>query len=124
MKNLHFLGHLEGEKKEKYLKEAKILVNTSIHEALPVSFLEAFSYNVCVVSNQNPDNLVSRFGGYVGPSLGDGWDDVCKYISAIKNIMSNENIRINMAREAKKYVTSNHSHEEFLKIFNNVILDL
>ena len=33
--NLHFVGHVEGEEKMKYIREAKILVNTSIHEALP-----------------------------------------------------------------------------------------
>lgn len=43
--NLSFVGHVEGEEKIKYLKEAKILVNTSIHEALPISFLEALSIN-------------------------------------------------------------------------------
>lgn len=119
--NLHFLGHLDGEEKAEQLSRAKILVNTSIHEALPVSFLEAFAYGVTVISNQNPDGLVEKYGRYVGPSLGDGWDDVDKFVKEIDYIMHNEEMRLNLAKAAIEYVESVHSFENFRKIFYNLI---
>ena len=58
--NLHFTGHVEGEEKMKYIREAKILVNTSIHEALPITFLEALAYGTLLVSCRNPEDLTSN----------------------------------------------------------------
>jgi glycosyltransferase involved in cell wall biosynthesis len=76
IENLHFAGHVDGAEKEQYLKDAKILVNTSIHEALPISFLEALSFGTLLVSNRNPEALTEKFGIHVGDVLGDGFDKV------------------------------------------------
>lgn len=119
--NLHFLGHLDGEEKALQLSKAKILINTSIHEALPVSFLEAFSYGVTVISNQNPDGLVEKYGRYVGTSLGDGWDDVDKFIKEINYIMNHENERKKLAEAASEYVNTVHSFENFRNIFYKLV---
>lgn len=124
IKNLKFLGHIDGKEKKEQLKKAKILVNTSIHEALPVSFLEAFVYGITVVSNQNPDNLVEKYGKYIGSSLGDGIKDVDKFVSAISFLMNNEELRGKLADEAKIYVRNVHGHENFRKLFMNYIKEL
>lgn len=121
VKNLHFLGHLEGKEKAEQLIKAKLLVNTSIHEALPVSFLEAFAYGVPVVSNQNPDNLVGKYGWYTGKILGDGWDGVDKFVDGITYLMTHEEERKSLAIKAKNYVESVHSIENFQKILKTVI---
>ena len=39
--NVKLLGHLDGEQKFQFLSSAWVLVNTSIHEALATSFLDA-----------------------------------------------------------------------------------
>jgi hypothetical protein len=62
------------------------LINTSIHEALPVSFLEALSYGVCLVSNRNPDSLTEKFGIWTGDVLGNGFDKVDLYVDAVNSI--------------------------------------
>ena len=77
-----------GDEKIQYLKDAKILVNTSIHEALPVSFLEALSYGTLLISNRNPDDLTSKFGIWTGDVLGDGFDKVGLYVNAIRELMT------------------------------------
>lgn len=118
--NLHFLGHCEGSKKTEQLSKAKILINTSIHEALPVSFLEAFSHEVSVVSNQNPDGLVERFGIFIGSSHGDGWHDIPKFIEAVSYLMEHESERKLKARQSKNYVKSVHSFHNFRKIFDEL----
>lgn len=79
----------------KYIREAKILVNTSIHEALPITFLEALAYGTLLVSCRNPEDLTSKFGRYTGPVLGDGFDKVPLFTSAIEELIENEGLRKN-----------------------------
>ena len=112
IKNLHF-GHVDGIEKENFLKDAKILVNTSIHEALPISFLEALSYGTLLVSNRNPENLTERFGYYVGDVLGDGFEKVDDYIFGIHQLLEDEMKRESLAQEAINYVKSNHNINDF-----------
>lgn len=113
IKNLHFAGHVDGIEKENFLKDAKILVNTSIHEALPISFLEALSYGTLLVSNRNPENLTKKFGYYVGDVLGDGFEKVDDYIFGIQQLLQDEMKRESLAQEAINYVKSNHNINDF-----------
>lgn len=62
IKNLEFKGWSFGEEKNKILEKSWILVNTSIHECLPVSFLEALSYKCAILSCQDPDKITSMYG--------------------------------------------------------------
>ena len=65
IRNLKILGFVSDEKKFGILEKSWILVNTSIREALPITFLEAAAYKTAILSCLNPDNFVSRFGLYV-----------------------------------------------------------
>lgn len=121
--NLHFAGHVDGIEKENYLKEAKILINTSIHEALPVSFLEALAYGTVLVSNRNPENLTSKFGIYVGEVLGDGFDKVNLYVNAVKELMTDDKRRKELAASAIEYVRNIHNTEKFITDLRNVIFE-
>ncbi|MEM7819946.1 MAG: glycosyltransferase family 4 protein [Candidatus Aenigmatarchaeota archaeon] len=62
IKNLKFMGWCFGKEKNQILEKSWILINTSIHECLPVSFLEALSYKCAILSCQNPDNLTEKYG--------------------------------------------------------------
>jgi len=106
--NLFFHGHVEGEQKQSLLRDAKVLVNTSIHEALPVSFLEALSCGVLIVSNRNPDSLAARFGVWVGEVLGDGIESAPRFASAICTLLSDEATRRKLSEEAVAYVRRQH----------------
>jgi len=120
--NLHFAGHVDGKIKETYLKEAKILVNTSIHEALPVSFLEALAYGTVLVSNRNPENLTSQFGVWVGEVLGDGFDYVELYVKAIIELMGNDQKRRQLAENGLNYVKEVHNVSRFVHDMRDVII--
>lgn len=122
--NLHFAGHVDGEEKNQFLKEAKILVNTSIHEALPVSFLEALSYGTLLVSNQNPEDLTAKFGIHTGTILGDGFDQVDKYADAIRSLMTNEPLRIKLANEGIQYIKERHNMSKFIKDMTTILKDI
>ncbi|MGX2950934.1 glycosyltransferase family 4 protein [Ursidibacter sp. B-7004-1] len=119
--NLHFVGHVDGIEKEKYLKDAKILVNTSIHEALPISFLEALSYGTLLVSNRDPENLTSQFGIFTGDVLGDGFDKVDLFVDGIKQIMNNDALRREKGRKAIEYIKTVHNIDNFITDLRNVL---
>lgn len=119
--NLHFEGHVDGEKKEAFLREAKILVNTSIHEALPISFLEALSYGTLLVSNRNPEDLTSKFGIYVGDVLGDGFDKVDLFVEAIESLMRDEAKRVTLSKQAIQYIKDYHSVKDFVENLRKII---
>ena len=71
LSNLKMLGTVDGEKKWKALGESWGMINTSIHEGLPVTFLESLCMGKPIISCLNPDELVSRFGYYTGDILGE-----------------------------------------------------
>lgn len=119
--NLHFVGHVDGEEKIAFLKRAKILINTSIHEALPISFLEALSYGTVLVSNRNPENLAGKFGIHVGDVLGDGFDKVELYSNAVRQLMLNDSLRNELAVQAIEYVKKIHNVEDFVNNTRSII---
>lgn len=122
--NLHFVGHVEGEEKNSYLRDAKLLVNTSIHEALPVSFLEALSYGTLLVSCRNPDNLTSRFGEFTGTVLGDGFDKVPLFVEAIQRLMTDEPRRLALASQAVDYIRTQHNLDRFRTTLKSKLMEL
>jgi len=122
--NLHFMGHLEGEKKEKLLKESRILLNTSIWEGIPISWLECLQYGTLPVSCLDNESLSSRFGAFVGEILGDGSEDVEKFIPSIKVLMENDSLYIKNANAAIKYIRKTHNIKTFQKNLKSVLLKL
>ena len=113
--NLHFVGHLEGEEKFRRIREAKVLINTSIHEALPVTFLEALACGTLLVSCQDPDGMTSRFGIYTGPVLGDGFDKVDLFVDAVRTLIGDEARRKELSVAACEYVKTVHGVGEFIR---------
>lgn len=122
LKNCHFLGHVENEAKAKILSESKLLINTSIHEAVPVSFLEALSYGMRIVSSRNPDNITSDFGYYTGQVNGDGWDKIDLFVAGIQKLMEDENW-LSESLKARAYIQSNHTIEGCRQKLREIILN-
>lgn len=121
LKNCHFAGHIEGNEKANLLRDSKILINSSIHEAIPISFLEAMSYGMLLVSNRNPDDLTSQFGIGVKQINGDGYDSVDSFVEAIENIMLHPEIYVQKALEARAYIQSHHSIDKFIGELRSLI---
>jgi glycosyltransferase involved in cell wall biosynthesis len=74
--NLELPGFLVGEDKARVLDESWVLVNTSVHECLPVSFLEAAAHRCAILSPHDPDGLATRFGYHAAAgnyTEGLGW---------------------------------------------------
>jgi glycosyltransferase involved in cell wall biosynthesis len=118
--NVRLLGHVDGEEKAKLLASAWALVNTSIHEALAVSFLEALASETPIISCQNPEDLVSRFGIYVGRWAGDGLAGLSKFVEALERLLQETALRVSLGKQGRAWVEETHSPALFLQAFRSL----
>ncbi len=121
--NLHFLGHVDGEKKEKLIRESRLLLNTSIWEGIPISWLECLQYGTPVVSCIDNERLASRFGAYVGNINGDGFDSVDLFVPEIRKLMEDDELYAKKAAAAIKYVRETHNIGRFRKDVRSVLAE-
>lgn len=92
--NLRLTGFVSEQEKSRILERSWALVNTSVREALPVSFLEALAHETLLISGENPDYLTQAYG-YVVHS-----DD---YIKSIELMIGDED-RLETGRRGRKHV--------------------
>ncbi|MFP3951179.1 MAG: glycosyltransferase family 4 protein [Candidatus Bathyarchaeia archaeon] len=60
--NLELTGFKRGREKIGILEDSWILVNTSVSECLPISFLEAAAQGCAILSLHDPDDFATKFG--------------------------------------------------------------
>lgn len=78
--NLELKGFQEIDEVKRYLLNCKMLINTSLHEGFPNTFLQAWSQGVPVLSFCDPDDLIkTKRLGLVATTL----DDMAKKIKLI-----------------------------------------
>ena len=124
IRNLHFTGHVDGNVKNHHIKTAKLVLNTSIWEGIPVSWLEALSYGTLIVSAFDRDRIVDRFGTFVGEVMGDGTDEASleKLRTAVEYWMTHDGERNAIAQKAIGFVHSRHSIPAFVTNMRTAIL--
>ena len=66
-------------------------------------------------------SLTQKYGRYIGQSLGDGWAEVNLFVKEIDYLMSNDSIRIKLAKNAREYVETTHSFKNSKKILDNIL---
>lgn len=117
IKNLKFIGVVDGADKERLFRECWGFLNTSVHEGLPVTFQEAFSYGKTVISSVNPEGLVEKYGYYTGDIVGEGLDDAAlqKFSVLIHRVLTQQKERLDKGVVARKYIQQVHSFETFEK---------
>lgn len=116
-KNIKMMGHIDGEEKISILSSAWILVNTSIHEGLAISFLESLMCETPILSCVDSENIVSRYGIYVGRWDGTGRDALPKFIDSLQRLLKDNNLRYSLASAGKKWVKETHTKGRFLESF-------
>ncbi len=121
IKNLHFVGHVDGAEKVKLISESRVLCSTAVWEGIPISWLEALSYGTLLVSDLERENLATRFGKFVGEIAGDGFDGVDKFIPAIRELMENDELYGEKAIEAIEYIRKVHNIPRFIRDMKDVI---
>jgi glycosyltransferase involved in cell wall biosynthesis len=101
-----------------------MIVNTSIHESLPISFLEALHCATPIVSCQDPEGITSRFGRYVGRVDGSGLDALDAFEDAIESLLDDEDLRLRLGAEGREWARANHTPERFLDAFAEIAATL
>ena len=107
-KNIHILDFIDEKEKQLLLQKSWILLNTSVREGLPISFLEAGANKMAIVSSVNPDGYTSRFGTFVE----DGRIDSFK--NAINQLTEAEKC-FELGKKAYQFMLKNHKTEVVIK---------
>ena len=115
--NVKLMGHVGGEEKTRILSSAWVLVNTSIHEGLAVSFQEALKCETPILSCLDPENVVSRFGVYVGRWNGTGMEGMPKLVEGLNRLLEDEELRSRLGKEGRKWVVETHNKSRFVEVF-------
>jgi glycosyltransferase involved in cell wall biosynthesis len=115
--NVRLLGHVNEDEKLRLLSEAWVAVNTSIHEGLAVSFLEALACETPLLSCVNPGFVVSRYGIYTGRFDGAGTESMDAFRSGLQTLLGDESLRARLGRSGRDWVRSTHTVSTVLDVF-------
>ena len=118
--NVRLMGHVGEQKKLHMLSSAWVLVNTSIHEGLAVSFQEALKCETPILSCVNPESVVSRFGIYVGRWDGTGLEGMPKFVEGLTCLLEDKELRTRLGKEGRQWVTDTHNKSRFLEAFKDL----
>jgi glycosyltransferase involved in cell wall biosynthesis len=103
LENLEYVGVVPFDQIDTYFSQASLLLNTSLFEGFPTSFLQAWSHHTPVVSlNADPDHLLSR------GKLGICSQNLKQMILDIKQLLDNPELRKEMGSRGRKYVEKEH----------------
>jgi len=98
-----FRGEMSIDEVSRLLAASHILVNTSLYEGFPNTFVQAWMHYVPVVSLQvDPDDVLrkEKIGFHSGT-----FDNL---VRDTKNLIENENVRRQMGERARHYALQNH----------------
>jgi len=118
--NLKLTGHIDGSEKSEMLSSCWALINTSIHEGLAVSLLEALHCETPLIGSVDPEGIVSRFGKFVGSFGGSGSDSLPAFEAAVADVLENRQTYVDRARAGRDWVAVTHSKLTFLKAFDDL----
>jgi glycosyltransferase involved in cell wall biosynthesis len=116
--NLEMTGWVFGEEKSQILEKSWILINTSIKECLPVSYLEACAHKCAILSHGNADSFPEKFGYFAKEGELDDFDKGLEYL--VKDNRWEE-----LGEKGFQYVKdtfeNNKVIDEHIKIYNNLL---
>jgi glycosyltransferase involved in cell wall biosynthesis len=111
--NLDYLGEKSLEEVNAVLCRSHILINTSIYEGFPNTFIQAWMRNVPVVSsNVDPDDILKRY------KIGFHSVTFDQMVNDVETLVKNRPLREEMGERAQKYAFENHSTENIKKIIS------
>lgn len=122
--NVRLLGHVDGEEKARALASAWALLNTSIHEALAVSFLEALRCRTPLLACVDPGGIVSRFGVFAGEWPGDGLGAVPALAAGLERLIEDAALRERLGAAGRAFVSQTHTRAAFLAAFRRLAAEM
>lgn len=118
--NLKWPGHLDGDRKLRVLSDAWVLVNTSIHESLATSFLEALACETPLLASVDGGGVVPQHGIFVGLSDGDGRDSIPGFVAGLSRLLEDGELRTRLGKEGRRWVAETHSPSRFMQAFESL----
>jgi glycosyltransferase involved in cell wall biosynthesis len=118
--NVRQLGHVGEDEKLRLLSEAWVAINTSVHEGLAVSFLEALACETPLLSCVNTGFTVSRYGIYTGRFDGSGTESIGAFRAGLETLLDNPGLRAELGRQGRTWVRATHSLGTFLAAFDRL----
>lgn len=119
--NVRLLGHVGEREKQRLLSEAWVAINTSVHEGLAVSFLEALACETPLLSCVNTGYVVSRFGIYTGQFDGSGAEAIDAFRAGLQTLLGNHALRAELGQRGRAWVQSVHTVETFIHHFDRLL---
>jgi glycosyltransferase involved in cell wall biosynthesis len=119
--NVRLVGHADGQLKREILASAWVLANTSVHEGLAVSFLEALSFETPLLATVDAGGLVSRFGVRVVGAPGTGLEELDALSSGLERLLGDRPLREAVGRSGREWVEQHHSRDAFLAAFARLL---
>jgi glycosyltransferase involved in cell wall biosynthesis len=120
--NVHVVGHADGDEKLQMLSSAWLLINTSMHEGLAVSFQEALRCETPILSSVDPQGVVSAFGIYAGYWEGTGLEGLPRFRAGLRKLLTDHELRARLGREGREWVERTHTPELFYSAFRDLCL--
>jgi glycosyltransferase involved in cell wall biosynthesis len=119
--NLILAGELKGDEKTELLDSAWMLVNTAIHEALPVSWLETLGRGKPIVSCLGwCEDVPRRFGREVPFVGGVGTEMVPEFVAAIQSLIDDTPDRHARGRAGLEWVKEVHNADNFIRGWDRI----
>lgn len=115
LENVEFKGFVPPDQVDSLFRNAKVFVNTSVHEGFPNTFLQAWSKGVPVATFFDPDGAVQEH------QLGATVVTVEEAVAAIDALVGSSG---ELCRRVQDYYNLNHGEqivEDYLNVFNHLI---
>lgn len=110
-------GKVSNETLSQMYAEAALLVGTSETEGFPVTFIEAWSRGIPVVSMFDPDGVIRADGlGFVG-------EDTEAIASCVRQILQSQPVWLAAAEAARQYYLENHAPEVCMPRLERLFLE-
>ena len=103
-----------------YFRNSRILVMPSRSESLPTSMIEAMACG-CVPVISNVGNVREAVLNNLNAKVIDNYMDIEAYVKAVTQLLEDENIRSEFARNGRSKVESNYSVESQSVLADNII---
>ncbi|WP_310571057.1 glycosyltransferase family 4 protein [Gemmatimonas sp.] len=118
--NVRLLGHVGEAEKQRLLSAAWVAINTSVHEGLAVSFLEALACETPLLSCVDTGFTVSRYGIFTGRFDGSGMESLDAFTAGLQQLLDHAELRAELGRRGREWVRATHTVDTFLAHFERL----
>jgi len=122
VRDIEFVGHVEGDKKRDTYRDADIYLFPSYYEGMPLSVLEAMSYKlpiICGSVGSIPDFFINEKMGFI---IKD--QDIESYYNALELLITNSTLRSKIGEFNYRFVKDNFLASQNVKRINEEYLSL